>query len=212
MIIYKITNKINGDSYVGQTIQLLKERWYAHCGKRAEEFYLGRAIKKYGKENFVVEEIGTYSNLEDLNNAEEYYIDWHNTRTPNGYNIESGGKNKRHHEETKLKIRLANSGKNSYLYGTKGNFFGKKHSQKSLEKMHAAKLGHIVTTETRLKISKTLTGRPTFRGRKIKCLNNDKIYSCAQEAAKELNCLRRLIDKVAKGNREHTKGYRFIYV
>lgn len=46
MIIYKTTNKINGKIYIGR-----------YCGNRSSYLgsgsYLKRAIRKYGKDNFI---------------------------------------------------------------------------------------------------------------------------------------------------------------
>lgn len=62
--IYKITNKINGKVYIGQTIQSVKDRWHRHCGKKSirsaeMSMHIKRAILKYGKENFIIETIET---------------------------------------------------------------------------------------------------------------------------------------------------------
>jgi len=43
------------------------------------------------------------------------------------------------------------------------------------------------------------------------CLNNGKRYDAGRDAAKELNVSFQLISKVLKGQRNHTKGYKFIY-
>ena len=59
--IYKITNKINGKIYVGQTTKSLNERFQKHCwGTTQNDKYhlnmaIKKAIKKYGKENFAIE-------------------------------------------------------------------------------------------------------------------------------------------------------------
>ncbi len=59
--IYKITNKVNGKIYVGQTIKTLEERFQKHCWGTTEKdkYHLNmaikKAIKKYGKENFIIE-------------------------------------------------------------------------------------------------------------------------------------------------------------
>ncbi|MBH9580891.1 hypothetical protein DOS62_06615 [Staphylococcus felis] len=45
--VYKITNKINGKSYVGITTQGIKERFKQHCQSKS---CVGNAIRKYGKE------------------------------------------------------------------------------------------------------------------------------------------------------------------
>ena len=95
MIIYKITNKLNGKCYIGQTTKSVKDRWSAHC--KSKKYFLSNSIKKYGKENFSIEEIAKYSNMEDLNNAEEYFIDFYNCIVPNGYNFAPGGRGHNSH-------------------------------------------------------------------------------------------------------------------
>jgi len=98
-IIYCITNIINGKRYIGQTIQNIKRRWKEHLlnVKRNRETYLYNSIKKYGKENFVIEHICDCSNIEELNASEEYYILVYDTIADNGkgYNLTYGGDNKR---------------------------------------------------------------------------------------------------------------------
>ena len=49
--IYKITNKVNGKSYIGQTRNTVEFRWRQHY-KAKDNKYFHRAIQKYGKENF----------------------------------------------------------------------------------------------------------------------------------------------------------------
>lgn len=92
MIIYKITNKLNGRCYIGQTSTSLKIRYNTHCNK-SQNTYIARSIRKYGKEKFSIEELARYATKEDLNNAEEYFISFYNCRIPNGYNISLGGNN-----------------------------------------------------------------------------------------------------------------------
>lgn len=92
--IYKVTNKINGKIYIGQTIQSVKDRWYRHCGKsgisKAElNTHFKRAILKYGKENFTIETIEVCDSTE-LNDREKFYISYYNSYI-NGYNSTIGG-------------------------------------------------------------------------------------------------------------------------
>lgn len=90
--IYKITNKINGKSYIGQSIDIV-QRWRSHRIKAyntAEYNYpLYRAIRKYGIENFTFEVIQECSK-EQLNELEQYYINYFNTFS-DGYNQTLGG-------------------------------------------------------------------------------------------------------------------------
>ena len=117
MLIYKITNKINGKSYIGQTTKDAQIRWKQHCKCASHCHALSSAIKKYGKDNFTIEEICIASDLEDLNKKESNYIIEFNTLAPNGYNLTSGGKRPLFSEETKK--RMGSKGKNHYNYGKK---------------------------------------------------------------------------------------------
>lgn len=91
--IYKITNTINGKSYIGQTIQNVKERFYQHCvtkcSKAVSNMAIHRAIKKYGKSNFTVEVIEEIDST-NLNDRERYWIKYYNSYN-NGYNSTKGG-------------------------------------------------------------------------------------------------------------------------
>lgn len=92
-VIYKITNKINGKIYIGQTIQNVKERFYQHCAEKCEiavsNMAIHKAIKKYGKQNFTLEVVETV-NKNYLNEREIYWIQKYNSYD-NGYNSTKGG-------------------------------------------------------------------------------------------------------------------------
>lgn len=98
MIIYKITNKINGKIYIGQTKNILGKRWSQHkdaAFKRNFNMPLHFAIKKYGSENFIIEEIAKANNVNDLNILEIELISKYNSTNPKiGYNICKGGNNR----------------------------------------------------------------------------------------------------------------------
>lgn len=86
--IYKITNKVNGKSYIGQTRYTVEFRWRQHQHKK-DNTYFHNAIHKYGVENFIVETIEE-CNVEDLNSKEIFYIAKYDTFN-NGYNLTIGG-------------------------------------------------------------------------------------------------------------------------
>lgn len=87
-IIYKITNKVNGKSYIGQTRYTLEFRWRQHLHKK-DNVYFHNAIKKYGAENFSLEVLEE-CDLDKLNSREIFYIAKYNT-FENGYNLTIGG-------------------------------------------------------------------------------------------------------------------------
>lgn len=91
--IYKITNIINNKAYIGQTIQNIKDRFYQHCSNKCSEevvnMAIHKAIKKYGKKNFIIEVIEEVEK-DNLNDREIYWISYYNTYN-NGYNSTKGG-------------------------------------------------------------------------------------------------------------------------
>ena len=106
MIIYRAFYKINGKAYIGQTIRSLNERIREHkyaASKRTNNLPFHNAVASYGFENFDFYFVDRAVDLEDLNKKEQFYINKFNSLVPNGYNAESGGKNKIRSEETKRK-------------------------------------------------------------------------------------------------------------
>lgn len=90
--IYKITNSFNNKVYIGQTRQTLLQRWYEHLwnARNGKDYYLYRAMRKYGMKNFTIEKIEECPN-EELNQKEIDYIKKYNSYIPNGYNSTKGG-------------------------------------------------------------------------------------------------------------------------
>lgn len=83
--IYKIENLINHKVYIGQSIHIEK-RWNEHC-QNSSNSLIGKAIKKYGKDNFSFQILEEIQDITKLNDLETYYIKQFNSLTPNGYNV-----------------------------------------------------------------------------------------------------------------------------
>lgn len=92
-IIYKITNLANNKIYIGQTIHKLTYRWNSHtrAAKRGSKTYFHKAIRKYGKDSFILEQIAEANSKEELNQLEIICIQKYNSLIPNGYNTSTGG-------------------------------------------------------------------------------------------------------------------------
>ena len=85
--IYKVTNLVNKKIYIG-----------LHKAERFDENYwasgtlIKQAFEKYGMENFSREIIQECDTLDELNQAERYWIEYYNSTDTNiGYNIAYGG-------------------------------------------------------------------------------------------------------------------------
>lgn len=76
MIIYKATNKVNGKSYIGQTIQTIQRRAYCHKlnAINGSKTYFHNAIRKYGFDSFVWQVIEICQSKEELDEMEFHYI------------------------------------------------------------------------------------------------------------------------------------------
>lgn len=90
--IYTITNKKDGMTYVGQSINIL-QRWRGHR-KDANHLdsHMYRSMRKYGLDNFEFKVLRE-CRKDELDELEIYYIKKLNTITPNGYNVSTGGSN-----------------------------------------------------------------------------------------------------------------------
>ncbi len=159
MIIYKLTNKVNGKLYIGQTIRDLDERlyWHFYSAKTGPTSYIHRAIRKYGIQSFECSVIDSTDTKETLDEKEVYWIKFLKTKAPDGYNMTDGGsggstnKGKPHSKETIRKMSDQKKGDNN-------PFFGKRHSEETKRKMSNAQkgnkhlLGHKHSEETRKKM------------------------------------------------------------
>jgi group I intron endonuclease len=91
--VYRIKNKINGKSYIGITGRTIEERWQEHlsraqCSQRYSRLYC--AIRKYGKNNFIVNMIDCVSSEKKVRKLEGKYIKQYDSYR-NGYNCNYGG-------------------------------------------------------------------------------------------------------------------------
>lgn len=104
-VIYVIKNKINKKMYIGQTIRKggFKERYYGNIEKYTHNKHLHSSIKKYGLENFSIdEEFDKACCQDELDKLEKMYIKIYNTTDKRyGYNKKVGGMGGKFTDETR---------------------------------------------------------------------------------------------------------------
>jgi group I intron endonuclease len=103
MIIYKVTNLLNGKVYIGQTKRSLESRWaqHQHAVKSKYGFCkLQKAINEIGADNFSIEQIDSAATKEEANEKEVFWIKFYNA-TIDGYNTSPGGKAGGHRKKVK---------------------------------------------------------------------------------------------------------------
>lgn len=186
-IIYKITNTLNGKFYIGQTIQSLIKRFNGHktdarVNNKTNQS-LHNAIRKYGFENFICEEIENCP-VELLDEREIYWIDKLNATDKNiGYNLDKGGRNSNRifTEEVRRRISLGLMVKN-------GNFTGE------VRKSY---------------IKRNLGKRISHQRIAIKCINTNVVYESLTQAALDLKLSVGNISDILNGRKKTCNGYSF---
>jgi group I intron endonuclease len=193
--IYKITNKEDGKIYIGQTTQILEDRWRQHKKIGSNCRYLKRAFNKYGIDNFEFKLICICFD-EDLDKYEIQYMEQYNSMVPNGYNLRKGGNSGKHHEETKKKISETLKDRTD-IFRPKTNYrLGKYHSE-----------------ETKRKISDALKCRTKYyiKNKNINQydLNNILVnsFNSFSDASRETNISRHSISKVCNNKQKIAGGF-----
>ena len=140
MIVYKITNLLNGKVYVGQTVRTLEARIDQH--KRRTKSAISQAIGKYGWENFKVEVLEECETQEELNEREKFWIKFFDCIAPKGYNLNEGGRGgkvseiaKKHMSESQ-QVRFSNPAEHEKLSKAQKKYFSKLEAR---QKMSEAK-------------------------------------------------------------------------
>lgn len=196
--IYKIVNIQNGKIYIGQTNRPLKVRFDDHCQRALTNGLntcFSRAIRKYGKENFIIEPIEeNIKTKEDANKREIYFISKYDSTNKNiGYNSSPGGeggntyinKTPKELKEIGKKISKSLSGENNgkhtviYMKDVETDIEIRFGSFADCERYLSKKYGHIFTRRTYddyAKWNQKYGIQPLLFGRYIFRFENDEYY------------------------------------
>lgn len=213
--IYRIVNKVNGQSYIGQTKQKLEIRTsglnnYRKCRK------LQNAFDMFGKENFYVEELEKCPD-DMADNRERYYISFFDT-VNNGYNLCNGGKkNFNYCEESVMLLSKSRKGQRN---SPETEF---KKGQVSPNK------GKHLSAESKIKLSLNHKGKHNspsteFTSERMSGSNNTRAYpvyqfdmegnfiarfNTAKEASEKTGIRRQLISSCRTGRLYSAGNYRW---
>jgi hypothetical protein len=91
-LVYKVTNQVTGEAYIGATTKSIEERKADHIQKanKGTGSYFQEAMATYRPEDFVWEQIDTANSVNELAEKEKQYILKYNSKEQ-GYNSDSGG-------------------------------------------------------------------------------------------------------------------------
>lgn len=207
--VYKHTGP-SGKVYIGITRRRPEKRYdggrgYAHCP------HFSAAIKKYGWSAFSHEILETGLTKEEAERREvELIAEYRSTDRRYGYNTDKGGSAPgRVSEETKAKLRTHMVGDKNPTKRFGHPMQGKKHTEESKRRMSAsasARVGRIVTAETRAKL------REAQQKRAVIDLETGNVYKGIHEAAEATGLQPTKICAVCKGKRKTTGGKRWAYL
>lgn len=209
VILYRITNLVNGKIYIGQTSKSISQRWSRHCwrSEKNKNMAISQAILNYGRSSFKIEQIDEANSYLESNKKERELIAKYNSLAPNGYNLSVGGENKGMTEETRRKISEANKGKLI--------------SEETRKRLSDSHKGIRMKKETKEKLSKSNSGKKpskqTVRGAVEKLSKRYRFISPNGETVEIFNMnqfcrdnhlLPSCMNMVASGKQSHHKKWR----
>lgn len=207
-VIYKITNKVNNKTYIGQTIEGFDRRYSYNIFKNTHNKHLKNSIEKYGIENFDICKIFDIAfSKEELDIKENLYIEQFNS-IKNGYNKREGGSKGKLSEETKQKL--------SEYKGEKASMYGKHQTEEAKRKISEARKGKKASNETKQKMSENhadvsgknnpmynkgylFKGENNPRARSIICITTGRIFYTIKDGAKYYGVFATDVTKCCKG-------------
>lgn len=235
MKIYKITHIESGKIYIGQTVKTSHKRWLKHCAD-AENGKIGtliaRAILKYGRKSFIVEDISSVLSEEYLDEVEIICIKQFNSMMPYGYNMLRGGgksyqKNRTESQRRKIsqiqtgrkaslstRLKMSKAAKERTLNqglseAQKASLLKGRDSLKGREPWNK---GITVTNKSTLKAqSESHIGQVACNKKSIICIETGQEFDSLHAAAKALKLQVGHVCSVLKGKRKSTGGFTFKY-
>ena len=230
MCIYKITNNLNGKSYIGQSKAKVRNRWHRHiCGDKSyKNSAIHNAITKYGTNNFTFSVIDICETVEQMDYKEKMYIKQINTVAPNGYNITTGGGHGfTYSDEHKARLSIAAKNKDKSVNKKHSEFMKQRMNTETMKQFmaevarrtHTGRKQSIEQVEHRANLKRGSTfsdeqkitlARAHMDGRIIMCSNGDT-YLSAYEASIATGAIQSHIGSICNGKRKSSKGFRFWY-
>lgn len=220
-IVYQTTNLINNKIYIGvHKIKKKKDDGYIGCGvyKTQERSYMikqtafHKAVAKYSPENFIRETLKEFPTKRKAYEYEAELVTLEFCRLSTNYNMKPGGRGgfnfvDRHHTQ-ESKDKMSNT------------LTGKKKPKGFAEKCSKIQKGKIVSTETKLKSSKTKkeriqNGTTKMVSRSILVvdlsLNTESTFKSLKEFAIKENLNYGSLKVYTRKNRIYKERYKITY-
>lgn len=211
-IIYKSTNIITEEVYIGSTTKSLEERISDHIQKANKNVggYFQEAIGTYGPEAFIWEQIDTAQSSNELAKKEIHYIEQLNTIS-NGYNCDKGGGFKKSIYKYNLDGTLNTTYSDLTTAGNSINVRKQDISRACWSVNHT--LGGFLWSYDYIEPFKPVTDN---RKKEVVQYNlNGNLlarYVSASEASRKTGISKTCITRCCRKEREHSGGFRWEYI
>lgn len=193
-VIYKGTCLINGKVYIGITTKGLVHRVNNHnrtsrVSNRNSKIY--NAIKKYGKDNFIWNEL-EYCNESELEEREVFWIKYFDSFN-NGYNSTTGGERRKElSKESRCKMSIGHKGQPGWNKGLKLGPL----SEETKVKLRIAAINAIKQNRESQKNRK-----------KIRCIETGIIYDSIRDCNNKTGISRLSLSRQLRGIYHSAGGY-----
>lgn len=200
-----------GLEYIGQTKNVLKKRHREHTNTTDSLCIVDRFLKTHG---FKLTILWT-GPVEDLDEAESYFINQYGTLYPKGYNFTTGGKMFKMSDDVKLRISKTHKELNHDYHGEKNPMWGKTHSLHTRYLLSKQKFGKPRSIESRIKQSNSIMGCKNHNAKSVIQLdledNEITRFGSIADAARATGVPRRGINFCVKNKRRTSGGYKWKY-
>lgn len=178
--IYLWTNLINDKKYVGQA-QNFYNRMQDYLHGKDKDRVIGKAILKYGIENFEITILEQQFALDKLNEREQYWMDYYQCFVPNGYNVcHTAGNTLGYHHTYEDKEKMSKIAKQRFV----------NHPELIKKGKDSPMYGRHLSEETKRKMSNSRKGNQNAKGKRWK-LNAQQRERRRQTALGNTYCLGR---------------------
>jgi len=230
--VYRIENQDTLSAYIGITNNLTNRK-YQHFNKLKKGVSdctgLQCATNKYGLDVFEFQPLAETEDKDTAIELEKSLIAWYK-HLGKSYNISPGGESYGHWGGKKLtdehKQKISESMKAAGIKrdakGKNNNFFGKQHSEESRRKISESQIGVKQSRETVLKRAASLSKTLQSEEHKKRLAEQHSKTWIVEDANGKVEIVTNLKDwcsergvyyqsayRVARGERTHTKGYKF---
>ncbi|WP_299430529.1 NUMOD1 domain-containing DNA-binding protein [uncultured Maribacter sp.] len=211
-IIYKAVNNLNNKSYIGATTKGINQRKWDHTerAQRGEENKFHNAIRTYGEDAFIWEQLDTANSINELAQKEKEYIIKYNAKEE-GYNGSCGGDFKKRIYQYDLITGKLIKTFESLKEASNEVKSTKQHISRACLSVNNVYGGYFWSYDYK----ETFIPQKDLRKRQVLQFNLEGIlvatYVSVAEASRQTGVSKTCISRCCRGERLHSSGFKWAY-